>query len=132
MRMREAHSHCESAVELLGRISEKQRADVDALPRSGCPDDEIPSNWTWVRFGDAISELRNGVSIRPNMEPPGKPILRISATRPGRVSLTDIRYLPRGEEFFPDYKLADRDLLFTRYNGSLELLGVCGMVRNLG
>lgn len=129
---RETNSHCESVVELLRLMSEKHQADAEALAQSECPNDEIPSSWKWARFGDLISELRNGVSIRPNMEPPGTPILRISAARPGRVVLDDIRYLSGGEEFFPQYKLADRDLLFTRYNGSLELLGVCGMVRDLG
>lgn len=45
--------------------------------------------------------------------------------------LDDIRYLPDSNSLIESYRLRDRDLLFTRYNGSIELLGVCGMVRNL-
>lgn len=46
--------------------------------------------------------------------------------------MNDVRYLPQGSKFLPTFALRDQDLLFTRYNGSLDLLGVCGMVRGLG
>ncbi len=92
---------------------------------------EIPEAWVWVRFHSVIRELRNGISPRPRIDPPGTPILRISAVRPGRVDLTDIRYLEDSREFLSKFSLANDDLLFTRYNGSIELLGVCGMVRGL-
>src|SRR5215831_7723965 len=72
-----------------------------------------------------IMELRNGISTKPNPEPPGHPILRISATRPGRVLLDDVRYLSESDDLVGMYCLRDGDLLFTRYNGSLDLLGVC-------
>jgi type I restriction enzyme, S subunit len=91
----------------------------------------LPPPWTWAAFGDVIEELRNGISTKPNPDPPGHPILRISATRPGKVLLEDIRYLPNADELVKLYRLRDGDLLFTRYNGSLDLLGVCGMVRGL-
>jgi type I restriction enzyme S subunit len=94
--------------------------------------ESIPDSWAWAVFGDLISELRNGISIKPNPDPPGYPILRISATRPGKVLLDDVRYLPDADDMGKVYRLRDGDLLFTRYNGSLDLLGVCGMVRGLG
>lgn len=91
---------------------------------------ELPEGWCWVRFGDVIAELRNGIGTKPEFEPPGHPILRINAVRPGCVLFDDFRYL-RGE-YDTSYLLTDGDILFTRYNGSLELLGVCGVVRGLG
>ena len=100
-----------------------------ALPLSEQPDDALPESWIWVRFGDVIGELKNGISTRPEMQPPGTAILRISAARPGSVDLSDIRFLPNAEEQMRTYSLLEGDLLFTRYNGSIELLGVCGMVR---
>jgi type I restriction enzyme S subunit len=123
---REGHSNSYSAMEILKTIDAKE------LPESEWPDDTIPPTWVWTRFGDVISELKNGISLRPELQPPGIPILRISAARPGKVDLSDIRYLLNGEEFISVYKLKDRDLLFTRYNGSLDFLGVCGMVRGIG
>ena len=40
--------------------------------------------------------------------------------------------MPESDYLLKEYALRDGDLLFTRYNGSIELLGVCGMVRGLG
>lgn len=113
------------------RRSKNPDASISEIEVDGRPEDPVPSGWVWVRFGDVIGELRNGISTRPEMEPPGVPILRISAVRPGSVDLADIRFLVNGEGHLPISSLRDGDLLFTRYNGSLELLGVCGMVRGI-
>lgn len=105
-------------------VPELSAAAVSELP-------DLPARWAWARFGDVIGELRNGIATRPNMSPPGTPILRINAARPGKVLLETERYLPATAELVEQYRIADGDLLFTRYNGSLDLLGVCGMVRQL-
>jgi type I restriction enzyme S subunit len=47
------------------------------------------------------------------------------------VYLDDIKYLLNSDEYLKEYHLKDKDLLFTRYNGSLELVGICGMVRDI-
>lgn len=93
---------------------------------------QLPESWRWVRFGDLLRELRNGLSPRPHIEPPGHPILRISAVRSALVDLEDHRYLRDAKGSIEQYRLEDGDLLFTRYNGSLDLLGVCGMVKGVG
>ena len=51
--------------------------------------------------------------------------------RPGKVLLDDTRYLPESKQLGKTYALRQGDLLFTRYNGSIELLGICGLVRDL-
>lgn len=94
--------------------------------------DGLPAKWCWIQFGSVIGELRNGISTKPQQEPVGNPILRISSVRSGTVLLEEVRYLPSSSELIKVYCLRDGDLLFTRYNGSLDLLGVCGMVRGLG
>jgi len=105
---------------------EPKPPDTDGLP-------ELPSGWCWTRFDDLLIELKNGhFSKAPASEPPGIPILRISAVRPLSVSLESPRYLQEGWEKVAQYQLHNGDLLFTRYNGTLELVGVCGMVRGLG
>ena len=93
--------------------------------------EELPEGWSIVQFDQLINELKNGVSPRPNLEPPGIPILRIGAIRGGSVDFSDVRYMPNGEAYLSAYQLKEKDLLFTRYNGSIEFLGVCGMVRSL-
>lgn len=93
---------------------------------------ELPDGWGLAKFGDLLTELKNGLSPRPSIDPPGTPILRISAVRPGAVLIDDHRFLPDGDGHLATYGLRDGDLLFTRYNGSLDLVGVCGRVRGLG
>jgi type I restriction enzyme, S subunit len=95
------------------------------------PNEDLPESWAWVRFGDILSEFKNGLSTKPNQSPPGTPILRINAVRPCEVSFADLRYLDCSADQKADYAIRNGDLLFTRYNGSLDLLGVCGLVRGI-
>ncbi|MDK2916122.1 MAG: type restriction enzyme subunit [Euryarchaeota archaeon] len=92
---------------------------------------EIPSSWLWVNFGTVLGEIKNGISIKPHNDPPGDRILRISALRARNVNLSDYRYLRNSEIHIKSYQLEDNDLLFTRYSGSEEFVGICGLVRGL-
>ncbi|HTW90958.1 MAG TPA: restriction endonuclease subunit S [bacterium] len=94
--------------------------------------DTAAEKWPVVEFGSVIEELKNGTSEVPQFVDTDKPILRISAVRSRSVRLDDVRHLQATCGELDDYLIDDGDLLFTRYNGSLDLLGVCGMVRNLG
>jgi type I restriction enzyme S subunit len=125
---RTEHTHVENAAQIFEKIKAQLNSIGSTIPRDL---EEIPKSWKWVRFGDLIGELRNGISTKPEIDPPGKPILRISAVRAGKVTLGDYRYLRAPQSCDSQYLLKNGDLLFTRYNGTLELLGVCGMVREL-
>lgn len=87
------------------------------------------ADWRTVTLGDVLVSLRNGLSQKPDGAA-GTRILRISAVRPLRVDLSDVRYL-NPEIVVEDFFLRENDLLFTRYNGNPELVGVCGRVRGL-
>jgi type I restriction enzyme, S subunit len=76
-------------------------------------------------------EVRNGLSEKPNDNPPGTPILRISAVRPLAVNTEDRRYYPLAEAIPSKFFLRNGDLLFTRYNGNPDFTAVCGVVRDL-
>jgi type I restriction enzyme S subunit len=91
---------------------------------------ELPEQWCWATLEQLITYLRNGLPQKPDTSPPGHRILRINAVRPMSVDLDEVRYLPLSEQKVKGYFLDDGDILFTRYNGSLELLGVAGMVRS--
>jgi type I restriction enzyme S subunit len=84
-----------------------------------------------AQFGTLIKEIRNGLSAKPNEEGKGFPILRISSVRAGSIDQTEIRFLECDDDEKERYTLKVGDLLFTRYNGSLDLVGVCGLVRQL-
>lgn len=90
---------------------------------------DLPKGWMWVKLDKLILSLKNGISKKPSEEGT-LPILRISSTRPFNVDLTDRRYLDF-DPSYDSYALTNGDLLFTRYNGSRDYVGVCGMVKNL-
>ncbi|HFG1788674.1 TPA: restriction endonuclease subunit S [Vibrio cholerae] len=80
-------------------------------------------------FDKLIKEMRNGLSPKPNDDGLGYPILRISSVRSLEVDTSDIRYLECDELTRDRYALKADDLLFTRYNGSLDFVGVCGLFK---
>lgn len=149
---RAAHTHVEPATKLLDRtLAERRRkweADQQArfaatgkmppknwqekYPEPVKPDTgnlpELPQSWCWAKLDQLISYLRNGYFQSPTPLDSGTRLLRINAVRPMRVELSECRYLPPSESL-ADYFVEDGDLLFTRYNGSLDLLGVAGLVR---
>ena len=103
-----------------GQYKEPAAPDTTNLP-------PLPEDWTWASLDQLLSLLRNGISAKPDAES-GLPILRISAVRPLSVNLAETRYLNADASDYSDYALRAGDLLFTRYNGNPELVGVCGVV----
>lgn len=103
---------------------EPVRPDTSDLP-------ELPEEWVWASLDQLSSMVRNGLSQKPSTDPIGYPILRINAVRPLSVNLNEVRYLSLNSTEVADYLLEEGDLLVTRYNGSVDLLGVAGVVRGL-
>ena len=89
---------------------------------------ELPPGWCWATVDQLISYLRNGYFQSPEPLDAGVRLLRINAVRAMRVDLEEFRYLTQSDAL-SNYFVENGDLLFTRYNGSLDLLGVAGMVR---
>ncbi|MBA3315276.1 MAG: restriction endonuclease subunit S [Planctomycetaceae bacterium] len=150
---RAAHPNTEPASDLLARIltERRRRWEEDQLARYAAanrqppkgwrekyrepegPDTEnlpaLPESWCWATMDQVMSYLRNGLPPKPSPEPPGFRILRINAVRPMSVDLDEVRFLDWPKQDVEPYLVNSGDLLFTRYNGSVDLLGVAGMVR---
>ena len=92
-------------------------------------DAELPEGWKICVLDQLITELKNGISKKPTEET-GLAIFRISAVRPMEVKKDDVRFLPKNFDA-SGFEIENGDLLFTRYNGNPELVGVCGKVRGL-
>jgi len=90
---------------------------------------ELPEGWCWATLDQLLNYLRNGYFQSPTGADSGTPILRINAVRPMKVDLAESRFLNEIEGSVDDHFIENGDLLFTRYNGSVDLLGVAGMVR---
>jgi len=92
---------------------------------------ELPQGWAWATLGELSTSVSNGIFVsRPGVEPDGVPILRINAVRKLKLHLDDLRYsrLSHQELRDRDALLTEGNLLFTRYSGSREYVGVCAAV----
>jgi type I restriction enzyme S subunit len=79
-----------------------------------------------------ISEpIRNGLSVRGADTPPGTRALKLSALRSGTVNLSDVRYLPIDANRASRYLLRQGDVLISRGNGNLKLVGISAVVPDL-
>lgn len=101
--------------------------EPDPVDTTGLP--ELPEGWCWASVDELLTALRNGISAKPDKDS-GLRILRISAVRPLRVDINDVRFLAE-DPAYDGYLLANGQLLLTRYNGNPELVGVAGVVRGL-
>lgn len=90
---------------------------------------ELPTGWGWLKYGDLCSLVRNGISAKPEGDS-GTPIFRISAVRPMCFDMADIRYIDNSSGDFDSYCLQRGDIVFTRYNGSRQYVGVCAEYRS--
>jgi type I restriction enzyme S subunit len=104
------------------KYPEPVQPDTTNLPK-------LPEGWVWASLEQLSQFVRNGVSKTPNTEGKGFSILRINAVRPMSVQFGEFKNIELPEAEAADYFIAEGDLLATRYNGSVDLLGVVGLVR---
>lgn len=102
---------------------------TEALPNSACMNLTADEGWPVHQLTDLLSSLRNGVFVsRPSADPPGLPILRISAVRPRTLNSKDVRYADPPPDKAERYRLNVGDVLFTRYSGNPRYVGACAVV----
>ena len=92
---------------------------------------ELPEGWVWASVDQLSESVRNGLSKTPNTDQRGFPIFKINAVRPMAVNFEAIKHIEIDESEAADYWVEVGDVLATRYNGSVDLLGVFGMVKNV-
>lgn len=84
--------------------------------------------WEKLSLGELMKEVRNGCGTKPSDSGNYK-ILTIGSVRAMKVSIDEHRY--NDKPFDEKDRIHENDLLFTRYNGSREFVGVCGVVPRL-
>lgn len=80
--------------------------------------------WCFVNYEGVCELIRNGITAKP-IGDSGTKIFRISAVRAMSFDLSDIRYINNEDGQYGDFFLKKGDLVFTRYNGTREYVGVC-------
>lgn len=91
----------------------------------------LPDGWLYLPFEALAWSIRNGISAKPDGQGPLK-IFRISAVRARAFDLEDFRRITDTDGSMSVYRLSYGDLVFTRYNGSRDYVGVSAMYRGDG
>ncbi|WIH29315.1 restriction endonuclease subunit S [Photobacterium damselae] len=99
--------------------------DISELPSGN----QIPDNWVTMAYGDLCSVVRNGVSKKP-VGNDGIKIFRISAVRAMKFDMEDYRFISDDNDEFKSFYLERGDLVFTRYNGTRNFVGVAAQYRS--
>lgn len=132
---RAANPTNETADDLLAQIMEARGDSIGRRGRTLLPPDlssepALPPGWRWASVDQVTNFLGNGLARAPDGDPTDLRILRISAVRPLKVDQGEHRfYRPLPGENLAGATTQRHDLLFTRYSGSEQYVGVCGMVR---
>lgn len=118
-------SELDNAVETLNAT--KKQLDVY---RQAVLKDAFRNCQSWERhtFADLMETVRNGYGKKPSDKGNYK-ILKISAVRALHLDFEEHRY--NEFQLSDDDSISENDILFTRYNGSRELVGVCTVVPKL-
>lgn len=124
-RIEELFSSLDNAVETLKKIKEQLAVYRQAvLKEVFLHEDE----WERCSFGSLMSVVRNGYGFKPNDEGDYR-ILTIGSVRPFKLDLSNYRL--NKTVFTEEDRIAENDLIFTRYNGNAAYVGCCARVPKL-
>jgi type I restriction enzyme, S subunit len=134
---RAANTVSENGHDLLARVAkdranrgERARRITDSAPLDSSILPQLPSDWGWATLGEIVASIRNGTSAAPRAASNQHEILRISAVRSLRIDEAQIRFLDDDQaKAAASATVEAGDLLFTRYNGSADLVGVGAIYR---
>lgn len=118
-RIEELFSELDNGVETLKKTKQQLAVYRQAVLKeafSGC------DAWKKYQFSDLMTDVRNGYGIKPDDSGDYR-ILKISAVRPLTLDISESR-LNRAT-FSDEYTISENDILFTRYNGTRDYVGVC-------
>jgi type I restriction enzyme S subunit len=123
-------SRLDEAVANLKRVKANLKRYKAAVLKAAVEGKLVPTErpWKQVVLGDIVTSIRNGYSKKPDAEQ-GTRIFRISAVRSMKLDANDVRYLSGVPADYQSFLVASGDVLFTRYNGSRDYVGVCARVQ---
>jgi type I restriction enzyme S subunit len=90
--------------------------------------DGLPLGWIRARLGQIIEEPAYGTSKKCSYDFKGLGVLRIPNIDDGRIDASDLKFASFTETEISQYALNEGDLLMIRSNGSVSIVGTCGLV----
>lgn len=114
-----------AALSLSGAKRIQAPLEADWFPRL-----DLPANWIFCSVDQLVSKVQYGTSAKTSDElTDGIPVVRMGNIIDGNLDFTNLKYLSRTHDEFPDLLLVDGDVLFNRTN-SAELVGKTAVYRN--
>lgn len=108
-------------------IAEKKIKKQKPLPPIGAEEKPfaLPTDWTWCRLGELLTDLKYGTSVPCSYEVSGIPVLRIPNinTKSNCIDLNDLKFASLSAKETADLSLKNDDILLVRSNGSAALVG---------
>lgn len=122
-------SRLDEAVANFKRVKANLKRYKAAVLKAAVEGRLVPTERSWrqIELGEIALSIRNGYSKKPDAEQ-GTRIFRISAVRPLKLHANDVRYLSGDPADYEPFLVAPGDVLFTRYSGSRDYVGVCARV----
>lgn len=91
---------------------------------------DLPRSWRWVSIDQLVAEVQYGSSAKTSSDDSGVPVLRMGNIQRGKIDWTELKYLPKDHDEFPDLLLREGDVVFNRTN-SFELVGKTAAIGKL-
>ena len=83
---------------------------------------DLPDGWVFVRLGDLLERLSNGLSGKQNKEGIGYPLTRIETISKGVIDIEKLGYsLDIPDSKLEDYKLLEGDILLSHINSDYHI-----------
>ncbi|RAU81876.1 restriction endonuclease subunit S [Pontibacter arcticus] len=125
----------EPASDLLKRIKvEKVKSGIKEKHLRPIESDDIPfdipENWIWCKLGDIVESYQNGISTRGSNDITSAIVLRLADIKNSKVDVSDTRLINLPSKIIENHKLRKNDILITRVNGSIDLVGNFNYVGN--
>lgn len=142
---REKHPELISGENHASKLLEKIKAEKERLIREGkikkdkpltpISDAEkpfaLPKGWIWTRLGDITKSFQNGISTRVNTKGEKIIVIRLADIKNYRISIEAPRELSLRVTDIEKYRISDNEILITRVNGSVDIVGNFNLVRNI-
>ena len=119
----ERRARWESQEKRRGKYKEPVAPDTTNLP-------ELPEGWVWSTVAQLLVEpLANGRSVKTASD--GFPVLRLTALQEGELNQNEYKVGSWTAEQAEPFLIQKGDFFVSRGNGSLRLVGIGGLVREV-
>ncbi|MEM2147551.1 MAG: restriction endonuclease subunit S [Candidatus Bathyarchaeia archaeon] len=118
----------EPAQKLLQKIKqETQTTLIDEEEEQPLNLPKLPEGWIWIKFGNLIESMKNGLYKPLRFYGQGIPCLRMYNIEDGKIVWKNVKEMTLSEKEIEDYSLQENDILLNRVN-SRELVGKAAII----